>query len=236
MNFTIIGFKDYQLTFPRVKEAYENNAAPIAGLLQENNISDKEFSIYLRAFKHEKEIELWIKDASKEEFLLLKSYDVSQDSGLPGPKRKVGDKQVPEGFYHIDRFNPKSKYHLSLGINYPNTSDRILNPENPGSDIFIHGGCETVGCLPIRDLPMEELYVFCVEAVNGGQQLIQVTIFPWKFDDQNSEHLSIPYSDRQEHLSLWKDLRKAYDLFNKSKQIPQIEFFSNGSHHIYQTR
>ena len=54
-------------------------------------------------------------------------------SGTTGPKRAEGDYQVPEGFYYINEFNPNSKYHLSLGLNYPNASDKILSDSiDPG--------------------------------------------------------------------------------------------------------
>jgi murein L,D-transpeptidase YafK len=105
------------------------------------------------------------KNTSDQEFLHIKTYTVCATSGLIGPKRMQGDLQIPEGFYYIDRFNPYSNFYLSLGINYPNTSDRILGDKNNlGGDIFIHGDCVTIGCLPITDSEIKELYIFCVEA------------------------------------------------------------------------
>src|SRR5690606_11025729 len=99
-----------------------------------------------------------------EKFTLVKTYPVCSSSGLPGPKRKKGDRQTPEGFYHIDRFNPQSAFHLSLGINYPNSSDKILGHSDPGGDIFIHGSCVTIGCVPLTDDLIKEVYVLAVEA------------------------------------------------------------------------
>lgn len=232
MIFSETEFKNDQLNFSRVREAYANNEAGIEDLLRQNNINEKEFSIYLRAFKQEQLIELWIKNSSADSYKLLKTYNVCKNSGQPGPKRKQGDKQVPEGFYHIDRFNPKSKFHLSLGINYPNKSDRILGDQNPGGDIFIHGACETIGCLPITDSKIEELYVFCVEARNNGQLKIPVTIFPCKLTDEKILNLKSKHTHSVANTGLWTDLKKAYDVFNLTKKLPLISFKSDGGHNI----
>ncbi len=98
-------------------------------------------------------------------FRLVASYPILAVSGGPGPKRREGDKQVPEGFYEIDRFNPKSLFHLSLGLNYPNAADRVLSDrEHPGGDIFIHGSNVTVGCAPLGNDAIEELYLAALDA------------------------------------------------------------------------
>lgn len=235
MIFSDTGFKTKQLTFPRVRTAYANNEATIAELLQKNKINEKDFIIYLRAFKKEQEIELWVKDSSHKSFLLLKTYSVCKNSGEVGPKRKQGDKQVPEGFYHINRFNPKSAFHLSLGINYPNKSDIILGNENPGGDIFIHGACETIGCLPITDKKIAELYVFCVEAKNNGQSTIPVTIFPCRLTNNNFQKLKSSNPDMESSFELWSDLKSGFDLFNHSGKLPRIGFLPDGSHNILES-
>ena len=120
------------------------------------------------------------------QFHLVKRYDVvgcmGQDSpvsGILGPKRQEDDWQIPEGFYHIDRFQPDSKFYISLGIGYPNTSDKILGvKDNLGCDIFIHGGCATVGCIPITDDQIKELYLVALETQSNSERRIPVHIFP----------------------------------------------------------
>ena len=65
---------------------------------------------------------------------------------------------MPEGFYELDWFNPQSNFFLSLHINYPNASDRILGSrKNPGGDIFLHGSCASIGCIPITDDGIKEV-------------------------------------------------------------------------------
>ena len=53
----------------------------------------------------------------------LKSYDIALGFAPDGDKTVEGDGKTPEGHYHIDRRNPDSRFHLSLGISYPNRRD-----------------------------------------------------------------------------------------------------------------
>jgi len=202
-------------------------------LLDAKNIERNNHQLYLRAFKAEKKLELWAKNKSDNSFELLKTYSICSSSGGPGPKRRQGDFQVPEGYYHINIFNPHSNFYLSLGINYPNKSDRILSDKNtPGGDIYIHGSCVTIGCIPITDPEIKELYILCVEAKNNGQLRIPVTIFPAHMNSRVYERLAEEYQGNPDIINLWTDLEAGYDIFNKTKQLPEIEFLSNGRHRI----
>ncbi|MDQ2180777.1 murein L,D-transpeptidase family protein [Marinifilum sp. D714] len=226
-------FKSQQLKYPRVREACAEKENDILKLLDNKSIKIDELEVYLRAFKFGQKIQLWGKNKSDQKFKLIKEYKVCRKSGKLGPKRKQGDLQVPEGFYYIDRFNPASNFHLSLGINYPNQSDLFwANKTNPGGDIFIHGSCVTVGCLPITDDQIKELYIFCVEAKNNGQQKIPVHIFPVKLSNKNFDVLVSKYKEDQDKITIWKDLKNVYDSFNKTRQIPKVTFLNNGKHLI----
>ena len=93
----------------------------------------RKFQLFIRAFKKEKLLEVWVKEARQRKLRLVNTYDFCATSGDLGPKRKEGDLQIPEGVYTINHFNPLSNFHLSLGINYPNASDKILSdPRKPG--------------------------------------------------------------------------------------------------------
>ena len=106
-----------------------------------------------RAFKKEALLELWASEDAENSYALVHTYAICATSGVLGPKRKFGDIQVPEGFYELDWFNPQSNFFLSLHISYPNSADWILvSHANPGGDIFLHGNCVTIGCIPITDL------------------------------------------------------------------------------------
>jgi len=99
------------------------------------------------------------------------SYDVQLGFAPRGHKTREGDGRTPEGRYFIDRKNPRSAFHLSLGISYPNAEDlaraRAAGVE-PGGDIFIHGGPRpgrdrggpdwTAGCIAVTNREVEEVY------------------------------------------------------------------------------
>lgn len=232
-SFQSDSFKESQLKYSRVRQAYKDKESSILALLKDNQIDRDELKIYLRAFKNEKQIELWGKNSSDTKYSLIKTYEICQTSGKLGPKRKQGDMQIPEGFYHIDRFNPYSNFYLSLGINYPNKSDRILGVKNKlGGDIFIHGACVTIGCLPITDDQIKELYIFCIEAKNNGQLKIPVTIFPSKLTDNEYKRLTDKYKSDSNNIGLWTDLKKGYQIFNETKQLPSIGFLNSGRHNV----
>ena len=135
-------FKEKQMRYPRVRTAYNEKFEALRSEIDTLGIAD--FDLFIRAFKEDKLLEVWIKDKNAEQFQLFRTYDICSSSGKLGPKRRRGDLQIPEGFYHINIFNPSSSFYLSLGINYPNSSDRILSEyTNLGGEIFIHGSCVT---------------------------------------------------------------------------------------------
>ena len=114
-----INFFEQQLKFLRVKDAYREKGKAVGELLSSKNINSKSFDLFLRAFKKEQKLEVWAKNKVDDTFVLLKSYEYCASTGVLGPKRRSGDRQIPEGFYEVDLFNPQSQYLLSFRINYP---------------------------------------------------------------------------------------------------------------------
>jgi len=225
-------FKQKQLQQERVKKAYHLKYKSVQENLKKHGLAAKGYSLYIRVFKHDGIVELWGKDNNSSTYKLFREYNICMSSGDLGPKRKQGDYQVPEGYYHIDRFNPNSNFHLSLGINYPNTSDKILGNRNKlGGDIFIHGDCVTIGCVPLTDNEIKSLYVYCIEAINNGQSHIPVTVFPAKMEGDNIVFLN-DTSQNKDTKNLWVDLQKGYTYFNTHKKLPHISFLENGRHRI----
>lgn len=105
---------------------------------------------------------------------VLRDYEFELGFAPVGDKQIEGDGKTPEGTYIIDRRNPNSQFHLSLGISYPNAQDiaeaRALG-KDPGGDIFIHGQPNafkrrrgsvgddwTWGCIAVTNREMEEIY------------------------------------------------------------------------------
>ncbi len=231
-SFATDSFKTEQLKNARVKNAYTEKQAYLENMLKSKGLEFSSLEIYLRAFKNERLLEVWAKNKTEKTFQLLTSYPICQSSGTLGPKRKEGDLQVPEGFYQINHFNPLSNFHLSLGINYPNKSDKVFADKNhPGGAIYIHGSCVTIGCLPITDDKIKELYILALEARNNGQKTIQITIFPAKMTNKNFAMLKSATID-QSTLNLWEDLKIDYQRFETPKTAPIVQFLPNGRHLI----
>ena len=101
---------------------------------------------------------------------VLQTYRIGLGFSPVGDKKVQGDGKTPEGDYYIDRRNPNSQFHLSLGISYPNAQDvaeAAALGKSPGGDIFIHGRPReyrdggrdwTWGCIAVTDRQMEDIY------------------------------------------------------------------------------
>lgn len=222
-------FKETQQTYSRVKGAYQEKEAIVKKYFTDKKLAMDKFQVFLRAFKKEETVEVWIKEKDKEQFTLLHTYDFCSTSGTLGPKRKEGDYQIPEGVYQINHFNPVSNFHLSLGINYPNESDKILSDKkHPGSAIYIHGNCVTIGCIPITDDKIKELYIIAVEAKNGGQDKIPVHIFPAKLYEGITAKLIMEYNADTKTSAFWKNLEPIFQDFEKSRQLKAVRVNASG--------
>lgn len=229
MNFILLAimlqtsFKDSQLQHTRVKVAYEQKEKTVQQYFRERKLNHSDFQLFLRAFKKEEELEIWIREANSESFSLLHTYSFCTSSGTLGPKRKEGDLQIPEGVYHINHFNPQSNFYLSLGLNYPNASDKILSDkQRPGGSIYIHGNCVTVGCIPITDEKIKELYVLAVEAKNNGQEKIPLHVFPMRLTDTGLSLLKQTYSSST-HIRFWENLKVVFDDFEQTKKLKPVK-------------
>ena len=100
---------------------------------------------------------------------VLEQFRIEMGFAPEGHKVQEGDGRTPEGAYYIDRRNPNSAFHLSLGISYPNNQDRARARAagvSPGGDIFIHGTPRlmrrkddwTVGCIAVTNQEMEQIF------------------------------------------------------------------------------
>lgn len=109
-----------------------------------------------------------------------RKYPMTAFSGTLGPKLREGDRQIPEGIYGISYLNPNSRFYLSLKVSYPNASDRARAKKdgrtNLGGDIMIHGKAVTIGCVPVGDDAIEDIF-YLANAV--GIKNISVVIAPY---------------------------------------------------------
>ena len=213
-----------QRSNPKVSDILRRKEDTLMKQFRDKNLSWPARYLYIRSFKYDSQLEVWVKNQKSEPYKLFKTYKVCALAGTLGPKRIQGDYQVPEGFYHINEFNPNSSYHLSLGLNYPNLSDRLLSDSlQPGGDIYIHGSCVTTGCIPITDQQMDELYILTLYAHNLGQDFIPVHIFPINFKNSKSEDYLKKYLQSfSENTQFENRMKNAFYYFEKYKQIPLV--------------
>lgn len=220
-------FLERQLSFSRVDAAMDRHIERIEDQCAKVG-SDKFDEIYLRAFKQEKLLEVWKLVGSQ--YVLYDTFPICQASGELGPKKKQGDRQVPEGFYEINVFNPASNFLLSLGLNYPNKRDAIVNKPPRGGDIYIHGKCMSIGCLAMEDLPIEEIYCVALLAKAAGQQQIPVHIFPFKMNTENMSQYSLHEKGEVKHF--WETLQPMYENFEEEKKISTFFVTEDGKYMV----
>lgn len=227
-------FIEYQRSFPRPNEALKKKEDTLRKQFEAKKLEWPAKYMYIRSFKYDSQLEVWVKNDSNEEFQLFKTYKVCVLAGTLGPKRMEGDYQVPEGFYYINEFNPRSSFYLSLGINYPNASDRVLSDSlRPGSAIYIHGACVTVGCIPLTDQFIDELYILAAYARNQGQDFIPVHIFPVRFNVKKSmAYLQKLTKDDEGLRKFSEQLEDAFNYFEKHHQLPLVMVSDKGDYII----
>lgn len=227
----VSNLRNSQLSFTRVAQAYAKYNDTLKQLFTSLALSYPPKDIYIREFKSQNELELWGRDGANDQYKLIKLYRVCALSGILGPKRYEGDRQVPEGSYFIEDFNPQSDFYLSMLINYPNYSDIILgDKKKPGGDIYIHGGCVTVGCVPMTDELISELYVACLNAKLNGQNYIPINIYPTRFTKKGLEYLGKAYLSEQEKQKFWVNLKAGYDYFEANKKLIPVMYTPEGKY------
>lgn len=172
--------------------------------------------IYLRIFKEEAELEVWV--ALDDTYTLFRTYPICAYSGHLGPKLREGDRQAPEGFYSVDKaaLNPKSNYHLSFNLGFPNAFDRAHG--RTGSFLMVHGDCVSIGCYAMTDPAIEEIYVLLEAALDAGQKAVPVHAFPFRMTDSRLQK-----AGQQQHLQkFWSELQPVYERFEERRVVPEV--------------
>jgi murein L,D-transpeptidase YafK len=164
-------------------------------------------AVALVAFKDSKHLELYGRANHSAAWTFVKRYGVFGASGRLGPKLAEGDRQVPEGLYRAELLNANSRFHLSIRLNYPNDFDRVVGASdgrtNLGSDIMIHGGASSVGCLAVGDEAAEELFILV--ALTGIDRT-SIVVSPTDFRNARAHEPDVP---QPWAAQLYADLRAA---------------------------
>jgi murein L,D-transpeptidase YafK len=203
----------------RARIAATGNAAPTAAIEPLQRLEQKGMTagspLMIRIFKAESELEVWLQ--THDRFELFATYPICFWSGTLGPKLREGDKQAPEGLYsvgveqlHRDGIRPHS-----FDIGYPNSLDAAEG--RTGSNIWIHGGCGSIGCFAMTNPVMDEIFALGEQALTAGQDRFQVHIFPFRMTNENMQmHADSPWSP------FWTNLKEAYDLFERTHIPPKV--------------
>lgn len=178
--------------------------------------------LYVRAFKQERELEVWA-GARGQPLRRVKTYPFCAASGDVGPKRREGDGQVPEGFYTLDQFNPHSQFHLSMRVSYPNDADRRVGERPLGGAIYVHGNCMSIGCIAIQDDPIEELYLMVLEARARMRRDVPIHIFPRRLDEQGLAALERHPGATPELRAFWHSLEPGWRFFERTHRPPRVK-------------
>ncbi len=223
-----------QLRFPRVRTARQEKDAAVRSIVEKKGLTYPPKAILLRAFKKEGVLELWGAESNSGPYVLLKSYGICATSGVLGPKRRFGDAQVPEGFYDLDWFNPQSNFFLSMHVNYPNAADRILGSRtNPGGDIFLHGNCASIGCIPITDDGIKEVYWLAVLVREGGAKHLPIHIFPARMTEPGFRELAKTHLGQAELVAFWENLKEGYESFEKDHRLRRVRVTKDGRYEFW---
>ena len=158
-------------TIESVVEKYISKVkASLKNDFKKNNLSLDDFEMGILAFKKEQLLEIYVRKNETENWKLLKKYNFTAFSGEIGPKLNNGDNQIPEGIYQMEYLNPNSRFHLSIKVSYPNSFDlekaKLDKRTDLGGDIMIHGKSATIGCIPVGDKNIEEIFILATKAKN----------------------------------------------------------------------
>lgn len=172
--------------------------------------------VYVRIFKEESELEVWVKKG--EAFELLQTWPICRWSGQLGPKLREGDGQAPEGFYSVDRkaLHPGSRFHLAFNLGFPNAYDQAQG--RTGSFLMVHGNCVSVGCYAMTDAGIEPIYALVEAALDGGQGAVPVHIFPFRMTQE-----ALAARSESPWAEFWKNLQEGYLIFEKERRPPRVE-------------
>ncbi len=164
-------------TIESVVEKYISKVkASLKNDFEKNNLSLDDFEMGILAFKKEQLLEIYVRKNETENWKLLKKYNFTAFSGEIGPKLNNGDNQIPEGIYQMEYLNPNSRFHLSIKVSYPNSFDlekaKLDKRTDLGGDIMIHGKSATIGCIPVGDKNIEEIFILATKAKNKNFPII----------------------------------------------------------------
>lgn len=209
-------------TTPRTLIITENAAGRLHGDLADLALELGD-PAYLRVFKEEAELEVWLKSRHEPRYVLFKVYRLTHCAGKPGPKLREGDGQSPEGFYFATSgsMRPETRHHLGIDLGFPNAYDAERG--YTGSDLMIHGGAGAAGAFALSPQDVEEVYAVAGAAMENGQKLLRINVFPFRMTDKRMDRA---WKENPACLDFWVNLKEGYDFFENVGLPPVVEVVS----------
>ena len=224
-------YKQQMMKYSRVRAAFEHCETDLKARLKAKQLNLYGNKLLIVGYKREMRLEAWMLAPKAGEYVKVWESAICAMSGVLGPKRKMGDGQVPEGVYTVSYFNPTSNFHLSLKVSYPNASDRKRGVKgNLGNDIFIHGSCVTIGCIPITDERIEELFVLAVASHDAGA--VDVLIFPCELTAKNLTALKSEHEGDADKIRLWNELQPIFNFWTTTHKKPTVSVDATGAYKL----
>ncbi len=191
--------------------------------------ADSSGPLLVRVFKSERRLELWDLSRRTGRYALVADHPFLGTSGGLAPKRRAGGHRIPEGFHRMLGLNPESRYHLSLHLDCPNASDRLLGVHPcPGDDIYIHGSAVSDGWIRLDNRAIERLYPAVPASRNAGHA-VPVDIFPCRFSSPARRRLLSREGALDAELAeFWADLAEAFALFERTGVPPRVTVEASG--------
>ena len=206
-----------QILFDHYLKSDNENYLP--HLLKNSSLIYDDLDILFIAYKSELEFQFWAKSRNKDSsYKFISSYPITDSTvSIVGPKSKYGDSRTPEGIYSVI-FYPSfrwSDFYLAFRITYPNNLDLARRKywnigAKAGGDINLHGCCISIGCIPVGNPVVEE--IFFVTRENQIQNSnISIMIFPYKFDNKDTKKSHYEkYDNNLKLIEFWKSLEVIY--------------------------
>lgn len=200
-------------------------------LIKQTGLTYNQVDILLIAYKKDLKLQIWIKEKnSNSKFLPLTSFKITDSSvAIPGPKSEYGDRLAPEGYYTMEYYPSFrwSDFYLAFRVSYPNEADLIRRrywgiSNKSGGDINIHGNCISIGCIPIGNPDMEELF-FLIRANQKNGSNINVLLLPFDFKKIGLHDLTEDaYNGNKKLYAFWQSLEKIDRFFQDTGMIPNL--------------
>ncbi len=218
-----------------------NNEKQLPYLLRKNSLNYQDLDILFVVYKSELEFQVWAKKRNMNSaYALIASYPITDPivSKL-GPKSKYGDTLTPEGFYSVNFYSSFrwSDYYLAFRVSYPNIFDHARRSfwgvtGKTGGDINIHGCCVSIGCIPLGNPVIEEIFLLSRTNQMKGSD-IKIMIFPFKFDIIDTRNIYWGDSRIISRIKdFWMSLENFHKYFKTYSKIPDLNIDHNTGYYV----